>query len=200
MYLEEAWQRVVSMGGKTRGMIIIDISGCGFGMLTSISVIKRLSSVGVLRYPEITERVCVVNAGWVISALWSAIRPFVPTRTQSKFSILDDISSLDGDIVGGVACLPSFVGGAREEGDHPVGPAATVHDAYGAVLGCIAESGSACSYPDVAEFLQACLLHAERQIAGGWYVEECSARREVVRGMLGDLGASGATAEIDSEK
>ena len=182
VYLEEAWNIVRSAGNKVRGLIIIDVAGCGLGMLGYMSVIKQLSSAGVLRYPEITERVCVVNAGWVVSALWSAIKPFLPTRTEAKFRILSgDSKSIFGDIRGEGGALPDFVGGALLEGEHSVCRAVSVDEAYGIVLNEIIATANATTatasaaaatavegvnesgrFTDVDEFLSHALVHAKK--------------------------------------
>lgn len=83
-------------GTKARGHIVIDIQGCGLSMLNYVSIIKHVTQAGVLHYPEISERVSLVNAGWFITTLWGAIRPWLPTRTQEKMNILGGSGRNDG--------------------------------------------------------------------------------------------------------
>ena len=170
VFLEDAFTAVRAQGGKTRGTIVVDISEAGIGMLGYISLIKRISSNGVLNYPEITEKVYMVNAGWVVSTLWAAITPFLPSRTKGKFSILgyyfDDI--IHPLIEGGRASLPVFLHGDLKDGDHSVCPALSVDEAYGRVVEEVAlmmkeRNANECApmYPDAHEFLQAALLHGK---------------------------------------
>ena len=70
------------------GIIIIDISECSFSFLGYISILKELCSTGVMRYPEISEKIFIINAGWILTTLWSAIKSFIPTRTEQKLKIL----------------------------------------------------------------------------------------------------------------
>lgn len=164
MYLEKAWDLVRAAGNKVRGVIIIDVSNCGLSMLGYISVIKQLSSAGVLRYPEITERVYVVNAGWVMSTLWSAIKPLLPTRTEAKFRILHDhgAASILSEIEGGVLSLPDFVGGSLRNGQHLVCPAVSVDDAYEIVMNEILSTSDIYQYIDLDEFLVHALNDAKK--------------------------------------
>lgn len=174
VYLEEAWNTVRATGAKTRGHIVIDISGVGLNALSYMSIIKHLSSQGVLRYAEITERVSLVNSSWVVSTLWNAIKPFLPVRTQEKLNILntsasnphsessDSIFSLTyGDIAVGKASLPDFIGGSLKDGQHAVCPAMSVDAAYAVVVDEIL-AAPVPMYPDTVEFLEAALKHAER--------------------------------------
>jgi hypothetical protein len=41
-----------------------------------------------MQYPEISEKVFIINAGWIITTLWAAIKPFIPSRTEEKLTIL----------------------------------------------------------------------------------------------------------------
>jgi hypothetical protein len=175
VYLEHAWKKVRSTGKKTRGHIVIDITGVGINTLGYISIIKHLSSTASTRYPEITERVSMVNSSWIVSSLWAAVKPFCPIRTQEKLNILNT-AALDGpesvfaltydDVSVGKANLPDFIGGVLQEGEHAVCPAMSVNDAYSVVLNEILDSKSTHSYPDSFEFLDAALKHAKRVNSG----------------------------------
>jgi hypothetical protein len=151
---------VRKQGGKVRGIIVIDVSQCGLGMLGYISVIKQISLTGVLRYPEICEKVFIVNSGWFMSALWEAVKPFLPPRTQGKFQILSagNHEELFARVVGGAAGLPDFVGGMLRENEHRVCPAEKVDKAYGIIVDEI--TSGARQYEDESDFLEAALNHA----------------------------------------
>lgn len=128
-----------------------------------MSVIKQVSNAGVLRYPEISERVYVVNAGWAISALWGTIRPLLPTRTESKFRILSGgAESIFGEINGGDAALPDFVGGLLSEKDHTVCSALSVDNAYGIILKEIEDTTDISQYTDLREFFQRAHSHSAK--------------------------------------
>jgi len=152
-----------------RGIIVCDITGAGLGMINYISVIKQISSKGILYYPEITEKVILVNAGWIISTLWAAVRPFLPKRTKGKFKILGSSEAeleehLYPYVVGGRDQLPSFLGGKLGEDQHSVCPATQVDEAYGIVLDEVIEWKNLAGdkeYPDTKEFLAKCRGHAE---------------------------------------
>ena len=57
MNLEEAWNRVRTMGPKVRGMFIMDMTDTGLSMLGYISTIKALTKQGVLRYPGVYKHI-----------------------------------------------------------------------------------------------------------------------------------------------
>ena len=160
VYLETAWNTVRASGDRTRGTIIIDIAGGGLGMLGYIAVVKRIANSGVLMYPEINERVTIVNAGWFISTLWAAVRPFIPKRTDGKIKILNTEYQeiIHADIVGGSESLPVFLGGSLDDMEHRVCPAQSVDSAYGSILSDICSGAS--TYPDSEYFLKAALQHA----------------------------------------
>ena len=174
IYLEEAWALVRKAGGKTRGMIVVDVEGAGLSTITYMSVVKRISKSGVMQYPEITERVNMINSGWFFSTIWSAVKPFLPTRTKGKFRVLgsDFHDPIFADVVGGGDSLPSFIGGKIEEGQHRVCPALSVHDAYGIVVKEVVSgkffdihgqkfTDAEIRYKDAQEFMEKALNHAK---------------------------------------
>lgn len=146
-----------------RGVITIDIAGAGLGMLGYVSVVKKIANAGVLMYPEINERVTIVNAGWFMSSLWAAVKPFLPLRTEGKIKIMntDYQDAIQSGISGGAPSLPDFLGGGLGEQSHGVSPALSVDDAYGSIVAAICSDGV--SYPDSDEFLRAALRHAAAQ-------------------------------------
>ena len=174
IYLEEAWALVRKAGGKTRGMIIVDVEGAGLSTITYISVVKRISKSGVMQFPEITERVNMINSGWFFSTLWAAVKPFLPTRTKGKFRVLgsDFHGPIFADVIGGGNSLPAFIGGKIEEGKHRVCPAMSVLDAYGVVVKEIVNgkvfdiygqnfTDTDIEYKDAQEFMESALNHAK---------------------------------------
>jgi hypothetical protein len=89
VYLEETWNCIRSFpDAKVGGIIVIDITDCGMSFLSFVSVLTKICSSGILRYPEISEKVFIINAGWLITTLWAAIKPFIPSRTEEKLTIL----------------------------------------------------------------------------------------------------------------
>ena len=165
MYLEDAWRVVLAAGQRVRGVIVIDVHGCGLDMLNYLSVVRRLSSAGVLHYPEISEKVYIANAGWVLSTLWAAIRPFLPTRTQNKVTVISGgaVDVIIDEVEGGRASLPQFLGGDLLPEQCGVCPGVSVDDAYRVVvreiLGGGGEEGGEQRYSDEMEFLEAAIRH-----------------------------------------
>lgn len=123
--------------------------------------------------PEISQRVYLANAGWVLSTLWEAAKPFIPARTLDKVKIIGssraELEAIYADVEGGATALPSFLGGDLSPENCPqICPAMTVDAAYGVVVKEIMETfksnlsaGFAALYPrDTQEFLDAAMTHA----------------------------------------
>ena len=174
IYLEESWKLVRKAGEKTRGMIVVDVEGAGLSTIGYISVVKRISKSGVMQYPEITERVNMINSGWFFSTLWSAVKAFLPSRTKGKFRVLNSNfhELIFADVVGGGDSLPSFIGGKLEDGVHSVCPAMSVLDAYGVVVDEVvdgkvidiingSDTNQSIQYKDAKEFMEMALNHAK---------------------------------------
>jgi hypothetical protein len=157
VYLEDAWVRARRVGGKCRGVIVIDIADCGFDMLNHISTIRRIAENGVLRYPEISEKVYLINAGWFISTLWGAIQPFLPTRTVQKLSILRGGDNQN-------AVLSEYIVGGLETIKEPF-PVLSVEAAYGVLITeILASDPGHLPYPDSKEFLIAALSFSRKAL------------------------------------
>ena len=175
IYLEESWKLVRKAGKKTRGMIVVDVDGAGLSTIGYISVVKRISKSGVMQYPEITERVNMINSGWFFSTLWGAVKGFLPSRTKGKFRVLnhDFHELIFADVVGGGNSLPSFIGGGIKNGEHTVCPAMSVLDAYGVVVDEIVggqvidvvnrdnKTNQSINYRDENTFMEMALNHAK---------------------------------------
>ena len=125
----------------------------------------------VLCHLEISQRVYLINAGWMLSTLWEAAKPFIPARTLQKVKILGNSSTdqavIFPDVSGGASSLPTYLGGELLADECPqICPAMTVDDAYGVVLkeifDCfVKNSTDPLLYPtDTKEFLDAALVHA----------------------------------------
>lgn len=195
--LEEAWNRVRAASKdvpKVRGMFIMDMTGTGLSMLGYISTIRALTKQGILRYPgttvshclvfinnsttndkhlrtEISQRVYLANAGWVLSTLWEAAKPFIPARTLFKVKISGGSSAeqaaIFDDVEGGAASLPVYLGGDLSPEECPqLCPAMSVDEAYGVVLKELLDSHKQKSTyllglsSDTETFLNAALRHA----------------------------------------
>jgi hypothetical protein len=164
IYLESAWNIVRSCPGKIGGILIIDITNCGLNFLTYLSTLKQLCTHGVLQYPEITEKIYIINAGWVISTLWSAVKSFIPARTEEKLEIRSSgmNTQLLEEIFGSnTESYDASIRCSQLIGDTDISPAETVDDAYGIILADIIGAQDPLGvYADSREFLEAARAHA----------------------------------------
>jgi len=93
MSLETAWRTARACGGKARATMVVDLKGLGWSFFSNMSFIKSISKIGPPNYPEITERVLIVRAPWIMKAVWKIIGPLLPKRTREKVMLLLFVSS-----------------------------------------------------------------------------------------------------------
>lgn len=141
--------------------------------MSSISVLIKICSSGIMRYPEISEKVFIINAGWLITTLWTTIKPFIPSRTEEKLTILgtnyhqtlceslfgtSDLAATDGMVQ--LQCILSST-------SSPTFPSSNqIHDvesAYDLILSEIFSTNANTEiYPDTKEFLESALRFVEK--------------------------------------
>jgi hypothetical protein len=171
VYLEETWNLIRSLSNsKVGGVIVIDIADCGMSFLSYVSILTKICSSGILQYPEISEKVFIINAGWLITTLWTAIKPFIPSRTEDKLTILgsnyhqvvsetlfgtSDVSTKE------MTHLQSLL--STSQSPSPDNEIHSVESAYHLILEEIFTSATAAAaYPDLREFLQAARHYLDR--------------------------------------
>eukprot|EP00397_Hematodinium_sp_SG-2012_P007771 GEMP01007821.1.p1 GENE.GEMP01007821.1~~GEMP01007821.1.p1 ORF type:complete len:646 (+),score=127.25 GEMP01007821.1:140-2077(+) len=100
-------------------MNIMDLKGLSFASATN-SVVRKVSSQLVQipqdHYPETMGALYVVNAPRVFSFAWSAIKPMLNERTQSKIKFVNSITERDNALLADVDAtdLPKWLGGTCE--------------------------------------------------------------------------------------
>jgi hypothetical protein len=82
--LEAMWRAARACGGRTRGVMAVDLHGLGWNFLPHVQIIKELFKIGPPHYPEIVETVLVVRAPWIIQAAFKMLAPLLPKRTSDK--------------------------------------------------------------------------------------------------------------------
>mmetsp|Transcript_9173 Transcript_9173/g.11454 ORF Transcript_9173/g.11454 Transcript_9173/m.11454 type:complete len:281 (-) Transcript_9173:2066-2908(-) len=110
---EKMWRLLRESNDKQKGIAICDLNGIGLSAMKYVSLIREVSSLSVANYPEMVERVVIVNAPSMVSMFWKVIKPFLPERTRKKVKIMgsdfyDEVVPL---VEGGKASLPKFLGG-----------------------------------------------------------------------------------------
>ena len=50
-------------------------------------VVAKLSKMGAGNFPEVLDKMYIVNAPWIFTAIWGVMKHFVAERTRNKISI-----------------------------------------------------------------------------------------------------------------
>ena len=97
--------------------VIRDLDGVGFDHLSpqGFEIIKSISDVATMNYPEIMHKCYIINAPWIFTAAWVIIQAFLSRRTLDKVALYgtDWKESIKDEIVS--ASLPSLIGGQYVE-------------------------------------------------------------------------------------
>ena len=64
--------------------MVVDLKGLGMSFISNMKFVKLISKIGPPHYPEITERVLVVRAPWIVKMAWAVVSPLLPKRTREK--------------------------------------------------------------------------------------------------------------------
>jgi hypothetical protein len=97
-----------------RATLIVDNGGMGMSALWNASIIKRVASVGLAYFPELTGKIFIIRAPWFISSIWALVRPLLPERTLEKIDILGaEYAETLAEAVD-IGGLPGFLGGTTE--------------------------------------------------------------------------------------
>ena len=84
MSLETAWRSARACGGKARATMVVDLKHLGWSFFSNLNFVKAIAKIGPPNYPEITEKVLVVRAPWLLKAIWKIVGPLLPKRTREK--------------------------------------------------------------------------------------------------------------------
>ena len=92
---------------------------CGIGVAHArprvVSVLRRVSEIFKENYPEVQERIIVVNAPWGFASMFKLVRPFIPARTQAKIEVHRGVEVLRDLLPRGK--LPKVLGGRASNAD-----------------------------------------------------------------------------------
>eukprot|EP01043_Picozoa_sp_COSAG02_P045995 COSAG02_NODE_4262_length_5575_cov_7.055698_2_plen_372_part_00 len=105
-----------------RSLCLVDAAGVDSSTLWHINVVKAVAAIGPAYYPEMTERVLILQAPWVVAKLWAMLQPLLPAHTQSKVSIVEATPEATAAALEGVldlAAAQAFIegGGAAVASD-----------------------------------------------------------------------------------
>eukprot|EP00249_Psilotum_nudum_P013841 c24543_g1_i1 orf=404-1447(-) len=67
---------------------ILDMTGLKLSALNRIKILTVISTVDDLNYPEKTDTYYIVNAPYIFSACWKAVKPLLQERTKRKVQVL----------------------------------------------------------------------------------------------------------------
>lgn len=87
---------------------ILDMSGLKLTAMSQLKLLTKISTVDDLNYPEKTETYYVVNAPYIFSACWKAVRPLLQERTRRKVQVLSGCGKDELLKIMDYASLPHF--------------------------------------------------------------------------------------------
>ncbi|KAJ7538285.1 hypothetical protein O6H91_11G041900 [Diphasiastrum complanatum] len=67
---------------------ILDMTGLKLSSLHRLKILTAISTVDDLNYPEKTDAYYIVNAPFVFTACWKAVKPLLQERTKRKVQVL----------------------------------------------------------------------------------------------------------------
>ncbi|GMI85203.1 hypothetical protein like AT1G55840 [Hibiscus trionum] len=67
---------------------VLDMTGLKLSALHQIRLLTTISTIDDLNYPEKTETYYIVNAPYIFSACWKAVKPLLQERTKRKIQVL----------------------------------------------------------------------------------------------------------------
>jgi hypothetical protein len=132
-YLETVFRGVTSESVKqqqlVRSVCLVDAAGCSTSTLWHINVVKAVAAIGPAYYPEMNERVLILQAPWVVAKVWAMLAPLLPAHTRGKVSIVEATPEATAAALEGVlemAAVPDFVDGGGAAVPPDVCPTALV--------------------------------------------------------------------------
>ncbi|MBA0602891.1 hypothetical protein Gorai_003056 [Gossypium raimondii] len=89
------------------------MTGLKLSALNQIKLLTTISTIDDLNYPEKTETYYIVNAPYIFSACWKAVKPLLQERTKRKIQVLQGCGRDELLKVMDYSSLPHF---CRKEG------------------------------------------------------------------------------------
>ena len=104
----------LTSGSLVVGVAAAILAGIGMSILGHIGQIKQFTRTASAFYPEITQRVLIVNAPWFVQGLWKAASVILPRSTKEKVQLhgsSDCAAVVAAAAADGLAGVPEFLGG-----------------------------------------------------------------------------------------
>ncbi|KAJ7546798.1 hypothetical protein O6H91_08G055000 [Diphasiastrum complanatum] len=104
--LPEASKRVGHYVGSC--LKILDMTGLKLSSLNRLKILTAIATVDDLNYPEKTDAYYIVNAPYVFTACWKAVKPLLHERTKRKVQVLQGTGKHDLLKVIDISSIPEF--------------------------------------------------------------------------------------------
>ncbi|TYJ48898.1 hypothetical protein E1A91_A01G096500v1 [Gossypium mustelinum] len=92
---------------------VLDMTGLKLSALNQIKILTTISTIDDLNYPEKTQTYYIVNAPYIFSACWKAVKPLLQERTKRKIQVLQGSGKDELLKIMDYSSLPHF---CRKEG------------------------------------------------------------------------------------
>ncbi|XP_007020451.2 PREDICTED: phosphatidylinositol/phosphatidylcholine transfer protein SFH1 isoform X1 [Theobroma cacao] len=92
---------------------VLDMTGLKLAALNQIKLLTTISTIDDLNYPEKTQTYYIVNAPYIFSACWKAVKPLLQERTKRKIQVLQGCGRDELLKIMDYSSLPHF---CRKEG------------------------------------------------------------------------------------
>ncbi|XWS51719.1 hypothetical protein CRYUN_Cryun11dG0007700 [Craigia yunnanensis] len=89
---------------------VLDMTGLKLSALNQIKLLTTISKIDDLNYPEKTETYYIVNAPYIFSACWKAVKPLLQERTKRKIQVLQGCGRDELLKIMDYSSLPHFCG------------------------------------------------------------------------------------------
>ncbi|KAG5411452.1 hypothetical protein IGI04_007771 [Brassica rapa subsp. trilocularis] len=102
---------------------VLDMTGLKLSALSQIKLVTIISTIDDLNYPEKTNTYYVVNAPYIFSACWKAVKPLLQERTRKKVHVLSGCGRDELLKIMDITSLPHFCrrGGSSGSSHHTEG-------------------------------------------------------------------------------
>ncbi|KAJ7535142.1 hypothetical protein O6H91_12G020100 [Diphasiastrum complanatum] len=87
---------------------ILDMTGLKLSALNRLKILTAISTVDDLNYPEKTDVYYIVNAPYVFTACWKAVKPLLHERTKRKVQVLQGTGKDELLKVMDISSIPEF--------------------------------------------------------------------------------------------
>ncbi|XP_039072311.1 phosphatidylinositol/phosphatidylcholine transfer protein SFH1-like [Hibiscus syriacus] len=92
---------------------VLDMTGLKLSALSQIKLLTTITTIDDLNYPEKTETYYIVNAPYIFSTCWKAVKPLLQERTKLKIQVLQGCGRDELLKIMDYSSLPHF---CRKEG------------------------------------------------------------------------------------